>query len=121
MPPPNDVDPKSAPTLGSLSGFTPGTWRLSKTRPCDIYDEGGRYIGTTYGNYEKETPPHIFATDKANARLIAAATELLASLKVMVRYFDTFYGKMLPADVAEKAAAVRAIAKAEGRDVPAPS
>jgi len=51
----------------------------------------------------------------ASANLSAAAPELLASLKEMVRYFDTFYDRLTPHDVAVKVAADAAIAKAEGR------
>jgi hypothetical protein len=96
---------------------TPGPWRLSKHRRFDVYAdtaEGGlRFVGTTYGN--GDMPPHIAKEDEANAKLIAAAPALLASLKAMVRYFDTFYDRLTPHDVAVKVAADTAIAKAEGR------
>lgn len=100
------------------SAHTPGPWHYE--RP---YGEPGHYIsGPNTGLIAKlyEPDAHLFNVDKpvsieANARLIAAAPELLA----VVRSFAATYGSLPFADrfrfaaTAEQAA--DAIAKAEGR------
>jgi hypothetical protein len=98
---------------------TPGPWEISqwaKHHPragfpasiCQNEDaDDSAFVCFLDGNND-------MATEWANARLIASAPELLASLKAMVRYFDTFYDRLTPHDVAVKVAADTAIAKAEG-------
>jgi len=88
-----------------MSGHTPGPWKL------DIFDgginvDGERPIALMLGLAEEGL---------ANARLIAAAPELLEALKRYVEHDDTAY------DPAEnfwrqiKDEALAAIAKAEGK------
>jgi hypothetical protein len=84
----NDNAERSASCSGSAR-HTPGPWRASKTRPFDVYSAEGRYIGTTKGNHA--LPEHIADEDKANARLIAAAPELLSMLKRIIRATDEGY------------------------------
>ena len=65
---------------------TPGPWRLSKHQRFDVYADtppaGLRFIGTTYGN--GDMPPHIAREDEANARLIAAAPDLLEACRLAI-------------------------------------
>ena len=81
-----------APTPGSLSDFTPGPWKRTQGRPFDIYQDkgprqGGRYIGTTRGN-STHLPISVLLEDEANARLIAAAPELLEACEQLIRWND---------------------------------
>ena len=90
-----------------MSKHTPGPWRtfnVADVFPDDGDTEGGRQIadcavGELIGFHEAA----------ANARLIAAAPDLLEALKDMVLYCDMFPNA--PYHVKAKAA----IAKAEGR------
>lgn len=65
---------------------TPGPWKVNGNidwgRFC-IDDEGGRPVATT----EQRHGDHEFATN-ANARLIAAAPELLEALQAMFRTYN---------------------------------
>jgi len=60
---------------------TPGPWKVS--RRFDIYEDtqkpgvGGTFIGSTRGNWP--LPEHINERCEADARLIAAAPDLLAA------------------------------------------
>lgn len=82
----------SAPT------YTPGPWRAVKTAhgPIDVFDARDHDVVTVYGGR------------MGNARLIAAAPELLEALKAMVLNDRHTYRDC-------HKAAVAAITKAEGR------
>ncbi len=92
---------------------TPGPWHIEGQ---DIVDDNRLWLITRTISTDDEA---IAAVDEANARLIAAAPDLLAALKQLV----TDYGDCLMSDVpgptdadglAVFAAARAAIAKAEG-------
>jgi hypothetical protein len=93
---------------------TPGPWvaRQSAHGPIDIFDSQERDVVTVYGGGVPSEHK------QANARLIAAAPELLDALKAMdaaiCEGFETQAGRM----AGRKAliAARAAIAKAEGRN-----
>ena len=92
---------------------TPGPWRVRK-------DEPGKWLLKQEGNgglylFDLRECPGIAATD-ANARLIAAAPDLLAALRALITEWDR--PREIPADPdwcdAIVGQARAAIAKAEG-------
>ncbi len=103
---------------------TPGPWRprdyASKEGAiwidCAARDERGRSVAGTIGAaYATGTGSSDPAVQQANARLIAAAPELLAALEGALRFMETVERGM-PADqhMPEAHAARAAIAKAKG-------
>ena len=71
--------------MGQTTEHTPGPWELR--RRFDVYEgSGGMYIGSTRGN--SPLPELIAARDEANARLIAAAPELLEACLAFVGAVD---------------------------------
>lgn len=93
-----------------MSDHTEGPWKVS--RRFDIYSDrgplvGGTYIGTTRGN--AELPKSVELTDEANARLIAAAPDLLAACKAFQHAMES-YGHI---DKTDRLIA-NAVKKAEG-------
>lgn len=85
------LSPVAAATTCCAS-FTPGPWRVGfdgYTIRQDIGPHGGYYIASTSANYPERMPDNINQRDKANARLIAAAPELLdAMMAIEERYID---------------------------------
>jgi hypothetical protein len=61
----------------TFSKHTPGPWQIHGTWPDDVVDATGSLVVSAYGDYESPVT-------QANARLIAAAPELLAALEHMV-------------------------------------
>ena len=63
---------------------TPGPWKVSRRFDIhqDLQSVGGTYIGTTRGNHE--LPEAVALVDEANARLIAAAPELLSACEYLL-------------------------------------
>lgn len=106
-----------------MSNHTPGPWIVkSHSFGCDeiIYD-GAVTKGDSHGDRIIciMPTPHLFGENLANARLIAAAPDLLDALKALVdRDFSFLDGKMIDSSelitVAQVMAARLAIAKAEG-------
>ena len=101
-----------------MSSHTPGPWAHSSDG-VECYSEApGKCYAVTVAtirglDYESEFISK--AMGMANARLVAAAPELLAALKAVCKAWDNreddyFPGMMLAQDLAEAA-----IAKAEGR------
>jgi hypothetical protein len=90
-----------------MSGHTPGPWmfRRAKERPRFII-EGLSSTGSGVW-FLADVEGRSIDTNEANARLIAAAPELLAALKDLVEFEDR--------DDRLRDAARAAIAKAEGR------
>jgi hypothetical protein len=84
---------------------TPGPWSLDQSSQISCvsaFDVNGEFIGIAY----MTLPNH-----EANARLIAAAPDLLAALK----QFEAFYPMGINLDLDDAFRAARAaIAKAEG-------
>ena len=60
-----------------MSKHTSGPWETSNR--FDIYSESGYFIGCTCGNLT--LPKSVELIDEANAKLIAAAPELLEACK----------------------------------------
>ena len=93
---------------------TPGPWRVPKR--FDIYQElgpnaVGTYIGTTAGN--RVLPESVAIVDEANARLMAAAPELL---DIAINGACNFQEGANRCGACERCAATaRAIAKATGK------
>lgn len=99
-----------------MSGHTPGPWRVAGKQSGIIVAPDGRgtvQIGRV-GDF-RDAELLRFERDRwsADARLIAAAPELLESLMAMVRDFGSDQEDMDGADVIDRARA--AIAKATGK------
>jgi hypothetical protein len=94
------------------SKHTPGPWHVGKTAPCIVYDDNGWGVANTV-NHDR----YVYAM-QANARLIAAAPDMLAALQAIlqgVKHDDTGDGYaeiVLSTDDARTARA--AVAKATG-------
>ena len=84
---------------------TPGPWEVSDTG-ANIYGATGDIVASVHGLPK----PHLTSEGKANARLIAAAPELLKALKNLVD--ESHFGLARRNKARELARA--AIAKAEG-------
>ena len=84
--------------------ITPGPWKLSSTYPLNITADGGEYI---------VSPGGLMPSGKDNARLIAAAPDLLKAAK----HFSVceFAGTSVEFRCSDCRAGQAAIAKAEGR------
>lgn len=65
----------------SAAPHTPGPWRALPT--AEVTTEGGRYVGCIGDAFRHDDPE-----DLANARLIAAAPELLEVCQRLVRQWD---------------------------------
>lgn len=82
--------------------YTPGPWHVGGKRDCIIYEEGGGPIASC-----DHTPMLTTIAQIANARLIAAAPELLEALQGLI---------MFPLGTFQVEAARQAIHKATGGD-----
>lgn len=90
---------------------TPGPWARDTGSGfgCDVRAENGRKVAATWGiNNGDPNRPAYRAECDANARLIAAAPELLAALEMALVYVD---GEGTPEQYEQ---VVAAIAKAKG-------
>lgn len=106
-----------------MSAHTPGPWNLLPEECDRPYVRvrgtvpGGRFkianvLTPAYeGVHEREAKE-----TRANARLIAAAPELLAALKLMLKGTDEDCGRIQCPHKSAVTAAFSAIAKAEGRE-----
>ena len=69
------------------SKHTPGPWRAGNVIPTRVYNDDGWLIASTIEDYEEPLPePERYEAQKADARLIAAAPDLLAALRGMIDY-----------------------------------
>ena len=94
---------------------TPGPW---KQHGCTVYQNdnwkdgtnlGGRLVARCYAHTVPDTDPEdTIAEDAANARLIAAAPELLAALREIMAHEARYVGSL------SYSTAKAAIAKAQG-------
>ena len=80
----DELDRRSNAPVDAVA-HTPGPWKVP--RRFEIYQDigpgrGGTYIGTTAGN--RVLPESVARVDEANARLIAAAPELLAACQAFI-------------------------------------
>jgi hypothetical protein len=101
-------------TVGRIEQLThtPGPWtvdllRSDRSRVIRIQDGNGNDIAQTTNGYPREVA-------EPNARLIAAAPELLAAARALLAIYDEHLGGLGLAGVRQARAA---IAKAEGRAV----
>lgn len=90
---------------------TPGPWRIERVATLksewSIDDEYGEPIAITMPRLDEDQ-------EDANARLIAAAPDLLAALEMLADHAPSVFAGFRPADAYEQARA--AIAKAKGGD-----
>ncbi len=106
-----------------MSGHTPGPWSISRYSATSVEAVNQRGVASTGGYQSNMIDAEVLlAENEANARLIAAAPELLEALKKMLRTHTTVIGtaddgsaelgniegEWMPA----RAQAVKAIAKA---------
>ena len=73
-----------------MSNHTPGPWKVS--RRFDVYQDtqtpgvGGTFVASTKGI--SELPESVNQVCEADAKLIAAAPELLKALQILLLYGD---------------------------------
>jgi hypothetical protein len=90
--------------------FTPGPWKLSLPDETAVSSFDGTEIAAVQGDYDDDDVWPVMA---ANARLVAAAPDLLEALKALIAVSTNTQAE---ADWSrEWCAALDAIAKAEGR------
>ena len=89
---------------------TPGPWRLHPTDDTAVIAMDGTGVAGMTGYYND---PDIWPVMEANARLIAAAPDMLAALRELVRKAD--FGEPVPDWLNAWDEARAAIAKAERR------
>ena len=98
---------------------TPGPWRVGNftTHGVGIFTGDLQTMIADTGGYDKQDRSEV----EANARLIAAAPDLLEAAQAFTRWLDTPAGETPASRKMLEAAAIHAraaIAKAEGREVP---
>jgi len=83
----------SVPSVASVPSHTPGPWNVGDDSPNDYegptIDTRDRAVAVITIDHENESTPE----DRANARLIAAAPELLAALQAAVEYLEAYRPK----------------------------
>ena len=90
---------------------TPGPWGVNQSADEGAWDIGtGEWQGDSYGGLQIATAWGFYGRAEADARLIAAAPELLQALEAMVALLDAD-GWSWPQQLADARAA---IAKAKG-------
>lgn len=97
-----------------MSKHTPGPWRINPRAATSIISSSGRGIASAGGYFTNtEEPDRLESESIANARLISAAPDLLAALKLCK---EQIYNPVYPEEAEHaKRIAESAIAKAEGR------
>ena len=90
---------------------TPGPWRISKLTETAVEDGDGRGICSTGGYQQNFDTERVYQENRANARLIAAAPDLLDACK---RASEILRGRGYPGWGVAKDILNEAIAKAEG-------
>ena len=96
----------------SESKFTPGPWRLSKFSETTV-EAGDRGICSTGGYQQNFDTERVYSENRANARLIASAPDLLEALRGARNDLLDLAGDQHLAPAIERIDT--AIAKAEGR------
>ena len=100
-----------------MKGHTPGPWHVTKSpAPREIRADSGPFIASVYD------VAVTYGERNANARLLAAAPELLDALKLLMKAYESVLPGLANIAVQDYAlindapvAAERAIAKVEGR------
>jgi hypothetical protein len=93
---------------GSTNGHTPGPWVVTAAGPPRVISPRGRIVADC-GKLIAEDPRQA----EANARLCAAAPELLAAAELALAHLRCEYAD--PVQVAARDALVKAVARAGGR------
>lgn len=99
-------------TKNDKASFTPGPWVARDT--TEVFGMVDIMAGETWVAVAQAGPDIAWA--EANARLIAAAPELLAALKAMHKRFITESEWITASDEALESVNIALIAKAEGRE-----
>ena len=94
---------------------TPGPWRIHRYAACVVEGEDGRTVATTGGYSDNTSDGAYVVENEANAHLIAAAPDLLATLKSTVIALEECADCLDSYRIGQLEAARSAIAKAEGR------
>ena len=105
-------------TAQSAAQHTPGRWIIDDFHDdVAVYDETGMVIAIVRADAAPADalPVEVTRVVESNARLIAAAPELLEALRLLVEWADGEHGDG-PVGVQSMAEARTALAKAEGRD-----
>lgn len=92
----------------SAGTHTPGPWRVGPVDDTIVTDAAGKEVAAIDGDYNS---PDEWPRMEANARLIAAAPELLGALKVILEVHEAVGAGMSYSGHMARAA----IAKAEAR------
>ena len=90
-----------------MTTHTAGPWRLTLSDDTTIIAGDGTPVAGTLGNYDSDDEWPVM---EANARLIAAAPDLLAALRGMLADYEDYFGHERPSLTASAARA--AIARA---------
>ena len=95
-----------------MAKHTPGPWVTSATDDTVVIDATGREVAAIDGDYND---PDTWPQMEANARLIAAAPELLEAAMTAYKWLDNLPSR--PAGCTDRMLALYyAISKAEGRN-----
>lgn len=97
----------------SIAKHTPGPWRSENQFSCKILNENGVCVAVPHGPEGRWVD--VKEEHEANARLIAAAPELLNALKAMIHYHGECDFQCKEVQICKHEMARQAIAKAEGR------
>ena len=76
--------PTTRRLIAPRNSYTPGPWHLNERTETGIVGADGRHVATTGGFLDTRIEDGGCAENAANARLIAAAPELLESLIKLV-------------------------------------
>lgn len=98
---------------------TPGPWRVGE-RGHTVYgppngNPSPELVATIHGGTDAHTVVSRMYIMEANARLIAAAPEMLAALKYIVNWTPVFFFPYSGEGQEASDMAIKAIAKAEGK------
>jgi hypothetical protein len=100
-----------------MTAHTPAPWRIDASRPTQILTKDGDIVARAYDGVAAWNPTSAWMPGEANARLIAAAPDLLVALEAILGWCGSDDGyHALPFEppwVDEVCAAVR---KARGQE-----
>lgn len=99
--------------------ITPAPWRDHERAKGNIIGANGRLVANTAGYSESDNMEKVIAESEANARLIAAAPDLLEALEVTFEALTSVTVKTrAAAEILQDAAisAAKALSKATGKE-----